>query len=66
VFAVAVDSAKGGHVRKASDGLEDALYCSTPVEDGAKDVITGPMLGPGIHLVAILLIGKHDGKELGF
>jgi hypothetical protein len=37
VVTIAVDSAEGGCVQKAIDGLEDAaLHGSTPAEDGTK------------------------------
>jgi hypothetical protein len=51
----------GGAIR---DGAEDALDGTAPAEDGAKDAVAGPSLGPGIHLGSVFLIREDDGDEL--
>jgi hypothetical protein len=46
--------------------LEDPLDDRYEAKQGTEAIVIGPWLGPGVHLVSILLVNKGDGNIFGF
>ena len=63
-LAVEGDQAEGYVLGPTRDGSNNSSDCRNPSEDGAEDGVAGASLGPGVHLLPMLLVFEHDGDVL--
>jgi len=60
-----VEGAQGGVGGRCRDGAEEAFDSTGEAEDGAKNGVTGTLLGAGIHRFAVFLVLEGHCDKVG-
>jgi hypothetical protein len=66
VLGTRINGVDFGAGSRVADGLEDPLDNRYEAKQGTEAIVIGLWLGPGVHLVSIIFVGKGDGNIFGF